>query len=292
MRRDGFCDFFHIIMFATGVIAAATSALHSPHTVGIMPTSMRSAPVMLAPVAWPMVAVEMDADAVADVVLYQVESAAEYAIRERGHFALAIPGGSVLKMLAKGKKAPEWASKTTVVYVNHKCVTMEDAALATHAKASALFLDKWGATPIVLDGSADAAAEAQGYEEKLKALPETVLPRNADGLVSLPHELARWRECSVLKARTRAATTHCQCLTRDSLSCTPSPAFLYSATLRFSLLAAGLRYDAYRRGRRWPRGITIPGARGGERLLRQVGAARGDEGPGQHHALTAGDDRR
>ena len=166
------------------LIAAAASAFQSPRfCAGRMPTTVAS-PAMTAPVAWPMVAVEMDADAVSDVVLYQVASAAEYAIRERGHFALAIPGGSILKMLAKGNP-PEWASKATIVYVNHKCVSMDDATLATHAKASALFLDEWeGVTPIVMDGSADAAAEALSYEEKLKALPESVLPRNADGLVS------------------------------------------------------------------------------------------------------------
>lgn len=129
-----------------------------------------------------MVAVEADADAVAETVLYQLEAAAEAAIAARGHFALAIPGGSILKMLSKGE-APSWASKTTLAYVNHKAVSMDDAALATHAKASALFLDKWeGVTPIIMDGSADATTEADSYEKKLRALPESVLPRNADGL--------------------------------------------------------------------------------------------------------------
>ena len=68
-----------------------------------------------------------------------VEAAATAAIAERGHFALAIPGGSVLKMLAGS--TPSWAAQTTLAYVNHKCVAMDDAALATHAKARAGFLD-------------------------------------------------------------------------------------------------------------------------------------------------------
>ena len=37
-----------------------------------------------------------------------------------GHFALAIPGGSVLTMLAGS--APAWADKCTIAYVNHKAV--------------------------------------------------------------------------------------------------------------------------------------------------------------------------
>ena len=137
---------------------------------------------MLAPVDYKMVAVEEDAEAVAAIVRYQVEAAAEASIAKRGHFALAIPGGSVMKMLAKSG-APAWASKCTLAYVNHKAVPMDDAKLATHAKATALFLDKWaGVDVIVMDGSSDAKAEARSYESKLRTLPESVLPRNAKGL--------------------------------------------------------------------------------------------------------------
>jgi hypothetical protein len=83
--------------------------------------------------------------------------------------ALAIPGGSVLKMLAGS--TPEWASKCTLAYVNHKAVSMDDGDLATHAKASKLFLDGWtGVNAIVMGGSGDAPAEASSYEEQLKAL--------------------------------------------------------------------------------------------------------------------------
>lgn len=135
----------------------------------------------VAPVAPSKVIIETDADAVASAVCARLESAAAKAIADRGHFALAIPGGSVLKMLADS--TPEWASKCTLAYVNHKAVSMDDGDLATHAKASKLFLDGWtGVNAIVMGGSGDAPAEASSYEEQLKALPEDVLPRSSDGV--------------------------------------------------------------------------------------------------------------
>ena len=61
---------------------------------------------------------------------------------------------------------------TTLAYVNHKAVSMDDAALATHAKARKIFLDEWvGVDAVVMGGSADAVAEAEAYEDKLRALP-------------------------------------------------------------------------------------------------------------------------
>ena len=103
---------------------------------------------------------------------------AESAISDRGHFALAIPGGSILKMLAGGEfKHESWMSKTTIFYVNHKCVSMEDEKLATHAKAKHLFLDKWtGVNVITLGGSSDGEKEATHYEEQMKSLDESILP--------------------------------------------------------------------------------------------------------------------
>ena len=110
-----------------------------------------------------------------------VKDAAARAISERGHFALAIPGGSILKMLAGEDMDEGWTSKTTIAYVNHKCVPMDDINLATHAKAHKLFLDTWvGAEAIVMDGSNDGDAEATSYETKLQVLSEGVLPRCTD----------------------------------------------------------------------------------------------------------------
>eukprot|EP00310_Coccolithus_braarudii_P014278 CAMPEP_0183357864 /NCGR_PEP_ID=MMETSP0164_2-20130417/47572_1 /TAXON_ID=221442 /ORGANISM="Coccolithus pelagicus ssp braarudi, Strain PLY182g" /LENGTH=291 /DNA_ID=CAMNT_0025531603 /DNA_START=15 /DNA_END=890 /DNA_ORIENTATION=+ len=128
------------------------------------------------PVLPDRVTVCVDADAVGAAVLEQLGACAEEAIAARGHFALAIPGGSVLKMLAGS--SPSWAAKTTLAYVNHKCVAMDDVSLATHAKATTLFLDGWaGVQPILLAGTADTAAERAAYEAALAALPESVLPR-------------------------------------------------------------------------------------------------------------------
>ena len=108
-----------------------------------------------------------------------VSQEAERAISERGHFALAIPGGSILKMLAGDiANKEQWTSKTTLVYVNHKCVSMDDGELATHAKARKLFLDGWdGVNAIVMGGSADGEKEAKDYEDQIKALGEDILPR-------------------------------------------------------------------------------------------------------------------
>ena len=136
----------------------------------------------MAPAEPSLIQLEADADAVGKAVLAKLDVAAAKAISERGHFALAIPGGSVLKMLKDS--TPAWAAKTTLAYVNHKAVAMDDAELATHAKASKLFLSTgWqGCDTIVMDGTADAVAEAAAYEAKLQALPEAKLPRTAGGL--------------------------------------------------------------------------------------------------------------
>ena len=67
--------------------------------------------------------------------------------------------------------------------LRRQCVAMDDDALATHAKASALFLEQWaGVSAVVMEGTADADAEAAAYEAQLRALPEGKLPRNEAGL--------------------------------------------------------------------------------------------------------------
>lgn len=63
-------------------------------------------------------------------------------IQSKGSFHVAVPGGSVLKLLS-GLKASklliDW-SKVYLFYVNHKCVSETDPT-ATHYKAKSLFLD-------------------------------------------------------------------------------------------------------------------------------------------------------
>lgn len=126
-----------------------------------------------------------DADAVGTAVRTLVRDAAKAAIADRGYFALAIPGGSILKMLVGDDilEGEDWTTKTTIAYVNHKCVPMDDGDLATHAKASKLFLNAWkGCTTLIMDGTDDGPAEAASYEAQLKALSEDVLPRNEAGM--------------------------------------------------------------------------------------------------------------
>ena len=123
-----------------------------------------------------------DADAVGKRLCKEVAEAAKAAIAERGSFAIAIPGGSILKMLAAGTselEGVEW-DKGVLAYVNHKCVSNDDAA-ATHKKATELFLSGWsGLQVITVGGSADGEAEAKLYEDSLRALPSSVLPRAAE----------------------------------------------------------------------------------------------------------------
>ena len=141
------------------------------------------------PAAAPAESVQIlkDTDKVGSEIRKIVRKAAAEAIIERGSFALAIPGGSILKMLVGTGKEDEdesWTSKTTVAYVNHKCVAMDDAQLATHAKASNLFFGDWSddCNIIVMDGTDDGEKEAKSYESKLRSLPSNVLPVNKDGL--------------------------------------------------------------------------------------------------------------
>ena len=111
-----------------------------------------------------------------------VESCAQEAIASRGHFALAIPGGSVLKVLSTLDPSSEWVAKTTLAFVNHKCVPVDDLKTSIEAQARNKFLDRWGLTDVVsLGGTNDAEKEAAEYESKMKSIPESKLPRDGDG---------------------------------------------------------------------------------------------------------------
>lgn len=113
-----------------------------------------------------------------------VETAAKKAIEEKGTFTLAIPGGSVLKVLSSLDPSSNWVTKTTLAYVNHKCVPNDDLSSAIHAQACDKFLNKWGfpmENVITLDGTDDAKAEADAYQKKLENLPADVLLRDEDG---------------------------------------------------------------------------------------------------------------
>lgn len=128
-----------------------------------------------------------DEDDVAAIVHEIVRDAARRAIAERGHFALAIPGGSVLKILSsldvdgedEEDDDSDWIPKTTLAYVNHKCVPNDDKYNAIHAKARNMFLDRWGLTDVITLSGADdnANTEAEEYEKKLNAISTDKLPR-------------------------------------------------------------------------------------------------------------------
>ena len=131
----------------------------------------------LAPADKSRITVLSDADAVGAEVWKRIDAAGKRAVEERGTFTLAIPGGSVLKMLAGTK--PAWAEDCLLAYVNHKAVDDDDAALSTHAKARAGFLDAgWDGVDVLnLGGSSDAVAEACRYAELLElATQQNLLP--------------------------------------------------------------------------------------------------------------------
>jgi 6-phosphogluconolactonase len=111
-----------------------------------------------------------------------VTQAAAESIAARGAFALAIPGGSVLKMLAglSTARGVDW-SKVVLIYANHKAVEIT-ADNSTHAKARALFLDACkGITVLAPSGGTDPVAEAKAYEAGLLALSGR-LPFGANGV--------------------------------------------------------------------------------------------------------------
>ena len=170
---------FALLRVASAFVSRTNVAFHQ------ISTNLKLSSILESPPAAPVdqVVVLEDANAVGEEIRSIVVNAAKKAIDERGFFALAIPGGSILKMLVGDDIVGDWTTKTTIAYVNHKCVNMSDGDLATHAKAMKLFLNKWkGCNTLILDGTDQGAAEAEAYERKLKALSEDVLPRDSSGL--------------------------------------------------------------------------------------------------------------
>ena len=166
------------LILTTAAFFSASQGFVIPNT--ISPCQSRSIALQLAPAqdVWILPA-EQDVTKAVHSIL---ETAANKAIAEKGSFALAIPGGSVLTVLSSLEPQGDWVSKTTLAYVNHKCVPNDDLSNAIHAKARDKFLDRWGLSNVVtLDGTADAEAEASAYQTKLEAIPTSILPRDADG---------------------------------------------------------------------------------------------------------------
>lgn len=84
---------------------------------------------------------------------------------------MAVPGGSVLNMLAGlSSYRIDW-TRCVLAYVNHKCLPLDDEK-STHAKARKLFINASpGLTVLAPGGGADAVEEAQAYADKLAAEP-------------------------------------------------------------------------------------------------------------------------
>ncbi|KAL3808147.1 hypothetical protein ACHAXA_000431 [Cyclostephanos tholiformis] len=162
-------------------------ALHPPHpTAGgrdilaVMSSVASTSPLHAAPAS--NVHVLPTENDVASAIHEIVERAATESISARGRFALAIPGGSVLKVLADLEPSSDWPRYTTLAFVNHKCVPVDDASSAIEAQARTKFVNRWNVGRVIsLDGTSDGAHESSGYEAKLRALSEVELPRDVDG---------------------------------------------------------------------------------------------------------------
>jgi len=168
------------VLIRTKNVVAPTSP--STHATPSTSTSTSSSSALRAAPARKVHILPTESD-VTSAVHRIVENSAKSAIDDRGHFALAIPGGSVLKVLSTLEPSFDWPSKTTLAFVNHKCVSTDDVASAIEAQAREKFLDRWGTdvNVISLGGSSDGHAEATGYESKLRGFSETTLPRDGDG---------------------------------------------------------------------------------------------------------------
>ena len=170
------------LLGASSIVASSDAFVPSkPPRALVAPTGSLLLLLRAAPPAYNVHVLPTEAD-VASAVHRIVENAAREAITSRGHFALAIPGGSVLKVLSTLEPGSDWPSKTTLAFVNHKCVPVDDLGGAIEAQARSKFVERWGGGGVVsLGGTCDGDAEASGYESKLRSLPETTLPRDEDG---------------------------------------------------------------------------------------------------------------
>lgn len=86
--------------------------------------------------------VYQDSNAVGDALCKEIVETINYEVIKKGACFIAVPGGSVLRLLAglkQYKDNADW-SKVFLFYVNHKCVPNDDPT-STHCKAKALFLD-------------------------------------------------------------------------------------------------------------------------------------------------------
>ena len=130
--------------------------------------------------------VHPDEEKVGDALCKLVQETAIQAIAEKGFFTIAVPGGSVLKMLGGLKSSVvssgiDW-KRVYLSYVNHKCVAVDDKS-STHHKARGLFIDALQLDKfIAITGSSDPKAEAGAYEAALRAQSKALGTLSPDGL--------------------------------------------------------------------------------------------------------------
>lgn len=110
--------------------------------------------------------------------------AASAAVAERGHFAVAVSGGSVLDLLAEGLKGKSVDfSKWTVALADERLVDAESAdsnLRAARAALPALFSNASAVVPFT-ETSGGTAGAATEFEGALRRLPASVLPRREGG---------------------------------------------------------------------------------------------------------------
>lgn len=109
-------------------------------------------------------------------------SCARHEITTKGKFYVAVPGGSVLKMLSGLQLFPtdiDW-TKVFLFYVNHKCVANDNES-STHFKAQKYFINFLNVPTdnvVSLTGTADSVNEAVNYSNKI----QTLVPKSSNGM--------------------------------------------------------------------------------------------------------------
>lgn len=129
--------------------------------------------------------IEKDEKSVGIALCSILEQEYQKSIATKQSFSFSISGGSMLKMLSHldGKSTIDW-SRCTMGFVSHRCVPLDDDA-ATYHKARPVFLNSWmeqGLKVVTPTGTKDAEHEARAYEAALKAVPDSILPFNDQGL--------------------------------------------------------------------------------------------------------------
>ena len=108
-------------------------------------------------------------------------------INEKNAFYIAVPGGSVLKLLAGlkiYKSTIDW-SKVFLFYVNHKCVAVNDPT-STHFKAKSLFLDELNFGANVFPITADSMSSETNGHDTIAHYYQGLLSKNLPSVNKIP----------------------------------------------------------------------------------------------------------